>query len=283
VIATSRARVHGFLILTALAALTLAHAAPAPTPATLQYLANASVLVTHGDTKVVFDPLFRNDFGQYALVPARVEQALFDGTAPFDGLDAVFVSHYHEDHFSAVDVLRLLEARPALRLFAPAQAVAGMRSVSAARLAAVASRVHAIALAYQDAPVTLNHGALVVEAVRIPHSGWPTRQRETENLAFRVTLDAATTVVHLGDPDTSEAHFARDDAYWRRRLTHVALPPYWFFQSDDGRRVLDTRIRAARSIGVHVPTDVPSRPEDRDPELRGHELFTRPGEVREIR
>ena len=74
-----------------------------PATSTAQYLANASVLVTTGDTKAVFDPLFRNDFGQYALVPAQMERALFDGTAPFDGLDAVFVSHYHEDHFSAVD------------------------------------------------------------------------------------------------------------------------------------------------------------------------------------
>ena len=51
--------------------------------------------------------------------------------------------------------LRLLEARPALRLFATAQAVAGMREISAECRAAVAAGVHAIALAYQEAPVTL--------------------------------------------------------------------------------------------------------------------------------
>lgn len=294
---TSRARIHSCLIVTALAAVALAPGATATQPAgqaraaraaapatsTAQYLANASVLVTHGDTKVVFDPLFRNDFGQYALVPAPTERALFDGTAPFDGLDAVFVSHYHEDHFSAVDVLRLLEARPGLQLFAPAQAVAGIREVSAARLAAVVSRVHAIALAYQDAPVTLEQGSLVVEAVRIPHSGWPTRQQQVENLAFRVTLDATTTAVHLGDADTSDAHFARDDAYWHRRRTNVAFPPYWFLTSDEGRRVLERRIAAARAIGVHVPANVPSQSDRRSPDLRGHELFTVPGEVREIR
>lgn len=252
--------------------------------ASAQYVANASVLVTHGDTKVVFDPLFRNDFdGEYVLVPAQVERALFAGAAPFDGLDAVFVSHYHEDHFSAADVLQLLEARPGLRLFAPAQAVAGMREISAQRLAAVAARVHPIALAYQDPPVTLEHGSLVVEAVRIPHSGWPTRQRDVENIAFRVTLDAATTVVHLGDADPGDAHFARDDAYWHRRRPHVAFPPYWFLTSDEGRRVLDRRIGAARSIGVHVPANVPSEAERRAPDLRGHELFTVPGEVRAIR
>jgi L-ascorbate metabolism protein UlaG (beta-lactamase superfamily) len=290
---TRRARIHGGVIVTALAAVALAHAATGDQPASqraaepatsrAQYLANASVLVIHGDTKVVFDPLYRNDFGQYRLVPPQTERALFDGTTPFDGLDAVFVSHYHEDHFSAADVLRLLEARPGLRLFAPAQAVAGMREISAERLAAVMPRVHAIALAHQQAPVTIEQGSLVVEAVRIPHSGWPTRQQHVENIAFRVTLDATTTVLHLGDADTSDAHFARDDAFWRRRRTNVAFPPYWFLTSDEGRRVLERRLAAARSIGVHVPANVPSQAAQRAPELRGYELFTAPGEARDIR
>jgi L-ascorbate metabolism protein UlaG (beta-lactamase superfamily) len=104
-----------------------------------------------------------------------------------------------------------------------------------------------------------------------------------ENIAFRVTLDATTTVVHLGDADPSDAHFARDDAYWRRRRIHVAFPPYWFFTSNDGRQVLERRIAPARAIGVHVPTNVPSQADRRAPELRGHELFTVPGEVQKIR
>jgi len=258
---------------------------PAPPSGTpnAQYLANAAVLVTNGGTKVVFDPLFRNDFGSYERVPASMERALFAGEPPFDGLDAVFISHYHEDHFSAIDVLRLLEARPDLRLYAPAQAVAGMREIASARLDAVMARVNAIALQYRDAPMSLQHGTLLVEAVRVPHSGWPARQQQVENIAFRVTLDTETTVVHLGDADASDAHFTHDASYWSQRRTDVAFPPYWFFLSEGGRQVLERRIAPTRSIGVHVPADVPSRPAERAPELRGHELFTEPGEWRAIR
>jgi L-ascorbate metabolism protein UlaG (beta-lactamase superfamily) len=195
----------------------------------------------------------------------------------------VFVSHYHEDHFSAIDVLRLLEARPEVRLFAPAQAVAGIRDIAPDRLDGVLARVTAIALEYQGAPVSLEQGTLLVDAVRIPHSGWPARQQHVENIAYRVTLEAGTTVVHLGDADPSDAHFARDDAYWRQRRTDVAFPPYWFFSSAGGREVLERRIRPARSIGVHVPADVPGRADERASELQGYDLFTEPGEVREIR
>ena len=292
-LSTTRARFHAGLIVAATAAIAIAQGAAAGRPAsqrpaaavasTAQYLANASVLVTHGNTSVVFYPLFRNDFGQYRLVPAEMERALFAGEAPFEGLDAVFVSHYHEDHFSAADILRLLEARRDLRLYAPAQAVASIRALAPDRLAVVLPRVTAISLAYQEAPVSLTHGRLVVEAVRIPHSGWPSRQQQVENIAFRVTLDATTTVVHLGDADASEAHFARDEGYWRRRQTDVAFPPYWFFSTDAGRRVLERRIAPSRSIGVHVPANVPSRADQRTPEFRGYDLFTEPGEVRDIR
>jgi L-ascorbate metabolism protein UlaG (beta-lactamase superfamily) len=286
-------RLGVWVVLAASAAIAMACGAPAdssanqPAPpatgaatagaATAQYLANAAVLVTNGGTKVVFDPLFRNDFGSYERVPDALERALFAGEPPFDGLDAVFISHYHEDHFSAV------EARPDVRLYAPAQAVAGMREIASARLDAVMSRVHAVALQYRDDPVSLEQGPLLVEAVRVPHSGWPARQQHVENIAFRVTLDTATTVVHLGDADASDAHFEADGAYWRKRRTDLALPPYWFFLSDGGRQVLARRIAAARSIGMHVPADVPSRPADRAAELREHELFTEPGEVRAIR
>jgi L-ascorbate metabolism protein UlaG (beta-lactamase superfamily) len=288
-------RIGVWLVLTTSAAIAVACGTTADSPAdqpalappsgsaTAQYLANAAVLVTNGGTKVVFDPLYRNDFGSYERVPASMERALFAGQPPFDGLDAVFISHYHEDHFSAIDVLRLLEARPDLRLYAPAQAVAGIREIASDRLAAVMARVNAIALQYRDAPVSLQHGTLLIEAVRVPHAGWPARQQQVENIAFRVTLDAETTVVHLGDADTSDAHFAHDGAYWSRRRTDVAFPPYWFFLSEPGRHVLERRIAPTRSIGVHVPADVPSRPAEREPELRGHELFTEPGEWRTIR
>ena len=98
-----------------------------------------------------------------------MERALFAGEQPFDGLDAVFVSHYHGEH-SAVDVLRLLEARPDLRALRPGAGGGGDARVASDRLDAVIARVNAIALQRRDAPVTLQHGTLLIEpfAFRIP-------------------------------------------------------------------------------------------------------------------
>jgi L-ascorbate metabolism protein UlaG (beta-lactamase superfamily) len=37
------------------------------------YLANAGVLISHGETKIVFDPLFDNDYNFYELVPTHLQ------------------------------------------------------------------------------------------------------------------------------------------------------------------------------------------------------------------
>ncbi len=63
------------------------------------YLANAGVMIARGETKILFDPFFRNDYGQYDLVPEEMEAALFAGTLPWDGIDAIFISHHHGDHY----------------------------------------------------------------------------------------------------------------------------------------------------------------------------------------
>lgn len=250
--------------------------------ATAHYMANEGLMVVHDDTKIVFDPLFRNDYGQYLLLPPEMEAALFAGEPPFDGIDAVFVSHYHGDHFSPEDMLRLLKEQQGIQLYAPTQAVVAMRTVASAGEQQVFERVNAVSLEYKDAPVTLEMDKMIVEAVRIPHSGWPTGRVDVENIVWRVTMNDATTVLHLGDADPNDVHFANDAAYWNRNQPHVAFPPYWFFSSASGRRILQQRIRAVRNVGIHVPVQIPADPLRRPNELRSADLFTTPGETRTV-
>ena len=249
---------------------------------TAHYLANEGLMVEHGDTKILFDPLFRNSYGQYLLLPEEMEQALFAGVAPYDGVDAIFVSHHHGDHFSPGDMVRLLREQPNIKLYAPNQAVIAMRSESGNNDAAIFDRVIGVSLEYKDAPVALSMEGLQIEAVRIPHSGWPTGRLDVENIVWRVTLNEDTTVLHMGDADPNDVHFARDAQYWNRNNPHIAFPPYWFFSSASGRNILSNRIKAKRSVGVHVPVTISSDPIRRPAELRGFDLFTIPGERRRI-
>ena len=249
---------------------------------TVHYMANEGLMVVNGETKIMFDPLFRQSYGQYLLLPKPMEDALFAGESPFDGIDAVFISHHHGDHFSPADILRLLKAQPGIHLYAPEQAVAGLRNAAGEQDGSVFDRVTAVSLAYKDAPVTLEMDGLLIEAVRIPHSGWPTGRVDIENIAWRVTLNETTTVLHMGDADPNDVHFARDASYWDKNHPHMAFPPYWFFSSANGREILNNRIKPDHSVGVHVPVSIPKDPASRPAELRDYDLFTEPGETRVI-
>ena len=257
--------------------LTLAH------DSTAHYMANEGLLVAHGDTKIMFDPLFRNGYGQYLLLPETMREALFAGEAPYDGVDAIFISHHHGDHFDPTDILNLLRTQTGIHLYAPQQAVVGLREVAGPADNAIFDRVSSVDLAYMDAPVTLEMDGLLVEAVRIPHAGWPTGRVNIENIAWRVTLNDSTTVLHMGDADPNDVHFARDASYWNKNPPDMAFPPYWFLSSSSGLEILKQRIKPGHSVGVHVPVTIPGDPIRRPVELRGADLFTQPGEVRVIR
>ena len=247
-----------------------------------QYLANAGVMIAVGSTKVLFDPFFRDAFGLYELVPKATEQALFTGAPPFDGVDAIFISHHHGDHFSPAVVAAYMRAQPEVALIAPEQAVAAVLAIEGQ--ASLRSQTRSVRLRVGQAPQRLSVGNIEVEAVRIPHTGWPKRHRTVENIAYRVRLANRATVVHLGDADVHQAHFARHEAHWRQGIRpSVAFPPYWFFQSQLGRSIIDEYLRADHTIGVHVPTAVPDDRTRREPDLRVHDLFTRPGETRDLK
>jgi L-ascorbate metabolism protein UlaG (beta-lactamase superfamily) len=246
------------------------------------YLGNEAVMVEHGETKILFDPLFRDDFDEFELVPPDIEHALLAGKPPWDGIDAVFVSHSHEDHYDPAMMLSYLRMHSTVELYAPTQAVDGLREVAAASDSSLFDRVHGLPLAYGDAPIRLDMHGLLIEAVHMPHSGWPERNLDTDNISFRVTLNGITTVSHLGDADADVVHFEKTAGHWEQRRSQLAMPPYWHFRTQERRDTLIPRLHADHAIGVHVRKAIPDEPSERPIELQGVDLFTRPGETRDI-
>ena len=238
------------------------------------YLGNEGVMVTNGDTKIVFDPFFHNDYNTYQLVPEDIRTALFNNQAPYNDIDAIFISHAHGDHFSAEDMFKYLEANKQSRVIAPKQAIDKLLSLPESE--SIKKQVTSIALAFGDQPKTLNIDELTIDAVRIPHAGWPGRA-DIENLVFRVTLDDTVTVMHMGDADPNDSHYAPLTKHWQKTTTDTAFPPYWFFGTPEGNDILDNRLNVKQAIGVHVPVKVPVSLKD-----SGKSYFSMPGEHRAI-
>lgn len=267
---------------TAVLLLLLPGVAPlAQSSADVQYLANEGVMVSYQDSKILFDPLFDNSYNTYQMVPEATRSAILAGTAPFDMVDAVFISHYHGDHFSASGLLELLRRQTALRLYAPMQAVTAMREVASTADEDSFARVTGLDLMYGDSPIQIKTDDITIDAVHIPHSGWPTARTDVQNIAFRVTLAGESTIVHLGDSDAKLVHFAGDEDYWAEIETDLALPPYWFFLSRDGNEILEDQIGAEQAIGIHAPDSFRNSAEI-PADLRGYDFFINPGERRQI-
>lgn len=246
------------------------------------YLGNAGVMVARGDAKVLFDPFFRNDYGVYDLVPEDIEQSIFAGLPPFDGVDAIFVSHQHDDHFDPALVVAYLREWPEIDLYAPEQAVGLLLESVQSVEPAVLDRIHGLALESDADSLEIRAGSMLIEAVQIAHAGWPSRNTEIDNLAFRVTIDEATTIVHLGDADKATEHYEPQREYWQAREAQLAFAPVWLLLTDQGQFVLDEYVDAEHTIGVHVYDRVPDAPEDRPADFDGLDILTQPGEIREL-
>ncbi len=242
--------------------------------AKLRYLGNEGVMVSEGNSKILFDPFFHNHYNTYTLVPDNIRQSLFAGSPPYHDIDILFISHAHEDHFNAQDVLSFLQKHKNSRLIAPQDAAGQVLFLNTSD--ELKTRITSIKLNYGDPPIQFKSGSITVEAVRIPHAGWPKRA-SVANIVYRVTMSDGISLIHMGDADVDDTHFSRNDRFWKQSMSDLALPPYWFMLSQQGLDILDQRINAKRSIGIHVDAKVPDAliSSKRD-------YLSTPGEIRSI-
>lgn len=261
----------------ATAAITLSLLAQAHDPAAL-YLGNEGILVRDGNTKILFDAFYRDSYDEYVLVDEATSDALIAGEPPFDGIDAVFISHAHGDHFTAGPTIAYLRAQPEVMLYGSAQ----VRHLIAAALKQdddpLLKRVIAFGSRPGGEPVRIKQGQLTIGVVSIPHAGGAP-QAGISNLVFRVALDGQPTILHLGDADPDDQYFAPLQSYWDETPLAAAFPPSWFYSQGDGPLILKQRLKADQTIGIHVPAAAIGHGDAWRARVGG-DLFTDPGEQR---
>jgi L-ascorbate metabolism protein UlaG (beta-lactamase superfamily) len=208
----------------------------------IRYVANAGVMLTIDGTTVLIDAPIREGIPPYATASADEQRRLERATAPYDVVDAILVTHWHEDHFSADAILEHLRHNRRAVLISSREVVDRVR----ARASDLADRFVGLTPQQGDSAV-VSVGALKVHVLRARHN--PTRRWPEEHVAFLV--EGSQTALHTGDAELTPENFA---VLRRLPKVNIALLPYWHLLNEKTlASTVVPLIRADRVLGMHLP------------------------------
>ena len=93
------------------------------TPCALRYVANAGVLLETGTSKFLIDAPIRESIPPYARPDDEMRSRVESAKPPYDGVTAILVTHWHEDHFGAPAVAAMLRTSASTVLLSSAEIV----------------------------------------------------------------------------------------------------------------------------------------------------------------
>lgn len=211
-------------------------------PVTLRYVANEGMLIGLEHHTVLIDAPVREGIPPYPTSPTEERQRLEQAKAPYDRVDALLITHWHEDHFSAEAAATHLAANPKAVLISSPEVV---ERVNAVARTLPASRLRGVLPApgqHQEVRV----GSLVVRVLRIAHN--PARRLPEQHVGF--LIGSATTVLHVGDANPSPDNFAVLRGLPR---VDVALLPFWYVSGPANRTFVKTSIAPRHIVALHLP------------------------------
>ncbi|MEE2566419.1 MBL fold metallo-hydrolase [Hyphobacterium marinum] len=211
-------------------------------PVELTFVANEGVLIRQAETAVMIDTLTWNSYdGTYALPSEAATQAMINGEAPFDGVDALLFTHLHGDHSHAEGAVQFLAANSDAVVAASVQITAAMTAEPGGSDADIAERIITV-------PLTSDRvgpeGILQTPSVE---GAWLFHREGVDNITWHVDI-GGVSILHLGDTQPQQADFSA----WAETEFDVILYPYWFALMPRGQAFLASRPEA-RAIAFHIP------------------------------
>lgn len=211
------------------------------------YLSNAGVLICLDGRKILIDALCNTDSVFKNPLPSTVAQ-IVNGEPPFDNIDAMLISHHHEDHFDAESVGRFMLNNKKTFLVSSAKVISLIRS----RIPG-GSRENLLELQLpRHSSKRLDLHGINILAVSLNHDG--KMFNHVENYAF--LIEGSRKIMHTGDAGATRENYAGLNL--ADQGIDLLLAPFPYIGLITARQVLKEYIRPRKTALLHLPR------EDRD-------------------
>ena len=156
------------------------------------------MLVTVNARRFLIDAPIRDGIAPYPTSPPDERARLEAARPPYDNVEAILVTHWHDDHFSAEAVAAHLNASGRTIFVSSPQVVDLVRAVAPA----LSDRLRAV-LPRPGESQEIRIGDVPVRVLRIRHN--PSRRFPEQHVGFLIGDSA--TVLHVGDADRNADNF----------------------------------------------------------------------------
>jgi L-ascorbate metabolism protein UlaG (beta-lactamase superfamily) len=261
---------HRFLISFLLFTLVGFNAAGQQKSLDVTYIANEGFLLQSDHHKVLIDALFDESYGAFQVPDKAVLQNIQQSVAPFDSIDALFLTHYHKDHCNPVLINQYLSKHPAVPLVTSKPSLVFIDGDCFGFVTKQAQFREMTPAANQS--VSKSVAGMAVTAYGLKHLTYLRNGIDLEqymfNVSFLIDMDGVK-VFHSGDimPDAFSRYLALHKG-WKLH-TDVAFLYYKILEADSKelKRVLDV-LHPRYIVPMHIPPTEIAQWQAKLPELR---------------
>jgi len=215
---------------------------------TITKLANAGVVLTSGETRVMIDGMVVEPYSVYGSLPPEAIPSFNQALAEFADIDLALVSHRHHEHNQPEFACGFMQASQKTELYTSAQVIGLMRE-KCRQFMTTSPRVHEIDPQYGQ-PTLLEVGDARVTVFPLSHG--TRKDARIQNYGHLVEM-GGVSVLHIGDAAMMPEEFER--AGLSQRKVDVALIPFLYFQPGPGSDLVKRYLDAPLKIAVHIPPD----------------------------
>lgn len=213
----------------------------------LTLIANDGVLISSGETQVLIDGLYRDHYPDFPPPPEGIQTSLETAQSPFDQVDALLVTHRHEDHFHPEATGRHLVNNANATLIAPEQAASEIQQ-SFEDYATIQNRIRGRT---PELGKVLGEevGDLKIDVLSLPHAN-PARFSSIENVGYLFKL-GEVSFLHIGDANITAEILAPYKL--AEASIDYALVPYWTILDPASLAILKEQIAPRHFVAIHIP------------------------------